>query len=287
MMGTYGYCGRYTILTITGEPEQILLLQKNSMGVTTDFDGDEMPMVFSLESLIPSPDELKLLNKIKPNGISNDNIYKFDEDYLRKWRLENWGVGEDNHWCNVLNATDYEWKIYFETWQHFPDEALIKISKVYPELKFAYSFQYYGDNYDYGVGTIINGTDEWRGWWPDKDGYDDEGYQMFTGFNRDGLCEDGSPYNSHGFDVNGFDRLGFGENGFNCNGIHRDTQTKYDRRGYDQDGYDSDGGHNKDCIGFHNGFNKCGIHTDTLTIYDRHGFDKNGYDADGNQDIPF
>ena len=140
-------------------------------------------------------------------------------------------------------------------------------------------------------------------------GFDEEGYNCKTGYNREGYNRDGydkDGYDRQGcdrqgkrrdgsfctenlvYDEDGYDQYGYDRQGFNKNGVHRDGLTcRYiDEDGYDQAGYDEDGfnreGYNRE--GYNRqGYNKEGFDRQGYNKegYDKEGYDRQGYDSDG------
>lgn len=267
---------RYMTITVSGNTEQIQKLRSAAAGLDDDLK-NKVP--FSLQALLPTPAELMINDADCHPEIAEKNIAKYGHKNFCGWRREKWGTWTDVDSCKESITGDSDWKIDFDTWDGFPIEAIIQISRAYPVLTFKYVLNI-ADILDYGIGSVMNGTLNDGGWWPDKEGYFEDGYN-YIGFNRDGLNQNGTLFDENGFDANGFDMLGFHINGFSSDGIHRDTGTRYDQDGFDQNEYDANGNHINERSGFRRGFDEFGVHRDTQTPYDRQGYNANGYAADG------
>lgn len=160
------YFSRFTTIVISGDADQLQELQAAAAGINDDGD-KKVP--FSFQSLYPTPPALL-------NGFDTEEkrVAEFGFKSAQEWRLAHWGCRHDVEWCTEEKRENV-WEIYFCTYNLFPDDGLVEISKRFEKLTFECVLMPSAENLVHGIATIHNGEYIDGGWWPEEDGlFEDE-----------------------------------------------------------------------------------------------------------------
>ena len=108
----------------------------------TDYS-NEQPQCFLLDNFIPFPKEFGAARENDPSGEIKAKLpLKYGFDDLDEWCMANWGTLQDA-WDSTYNEKTHTYE--FVAGCYPPVVGVIRISQLYPMLKFIYRYENFDD----------------------------------------------------------------------------------------------------------------------------------------------